>query len=61
MTDFRFFDSRQKYLLFVNTTNEKSVIAENISPSIKTLNPTKPSLNIFDAGLGDGTLKNRVA
>ena len=29
--DFRFFDSRQKYLLFVTTTNEKNKIAEKIS------------------------------
>ena len=29
--DFRFFDNRQKYLLFVTTTNEKNKIAEKIS------------------------------
>ena len=54
--DFRFFDSRQKYLLFVTTTNEKSVIAERISKQIKNIKPKKPALRIFDAGLGDGTL-----
>ena len=54
--DFRFFDSRQKYLLFVTTTNEKNVISEKISELIKYLKPKKPALNIFDAGLGDGTL-----
>ena len=54
--DFRFFDSRQKYLLFVTTTNEKSVIAEKISRQIKNIKPQKPALKIFDAGLGDGTL-----
>jgi len=26
--NFRFFDSRQKYLLFVTTTNEKNIIAK---------------------------------
>ena len=26
--NFRFFDNRQKYLLFVTTTNEKNVIAD---------------------------------
>jgi hypothetical protein len=26
-TPFRFYDNRQKYLAFVNTTNEKSAIA----------------------------------
>ena len=60
MSDFRFFDSRQKYLLFVTTTNEKSIIAEKISPIIKELNPQKSSLKIFDAGLGDGTLLMNV-
>ena len=60
MSDFRFFDSRQKYLLFVTTTNEKTVIAQKISPIIKRLTPTKPALKIFDAGLGDGTLLMNV-
>ena len=54
--DFRFFDSRQKYLLFVTTTNEKNIIAEKISTQIKNIKPKKPALKIFDAGLGDGTL-----
>ncbi len=60
MADFRFFDSRQKYLLFVTTTNEKTIIAEKIDPIIKTLIPKKPALKIFDAGLGDGTLLMNV-
>ena len=54
--DFRFFDSRQKYLLFVTTTNEKQIISEHLHPYIKTLSPKKPALKIFDAGLGDGSL-----
>ena len=54
--DFRFFDSRQKYLLFVTTTNEKSIVAEKISNQIKNIKLKKPALNILDAGLGDGTL-----
>ena len=54
--DFRFFDSRQKYLLFVTCTNEKIKIAEKISQYIKKIKPKKPALKIFDAGLGDGTL-----
>ena len=54
--DFRFFDSRQKYLLFVTTTNEKSIIADKISTQIKYIKPKKPALKIFDAGVGDGTL-----
>ena len=35
--DFRFFDSRQKYLLFVTTTNEKQVISDNLHQYIKQL------------------------
>ncbi len=54
--NFRFFDNRQKYLLFVTTTNEKNIIADNIHPHIKKIKPTKPGLKIFDAGMGDGSL-----
>ena len=58
--NFRFFDNRQKYLLFVTTTNEKNVIADNIHPYIKKIKPTKPALKIFDAGMGDGSLLMNV-
>ena len=54
--NFRFFDNRQKYLLFVTTTNEKNIIADNIHPYLKKIKPTKPGLKIFDAGMGDGSL-----
>ena len=30
--NFRFYDNRQKYLLFVTTTNEKNKIADSIRP-----------------------------
>ena len=46
----RFFDNRQRYLLFVTTTNEKAVIAEKLSHIINELKPVKPALKIFDAG-----------
>ena len=39
--DFRFFDSRQKYLLFVTTTNEKQVIGDHLDTYIKTIKPKK--------------------
>jgi len=58
--NFRFFDNRQKYLLFITTTNEKNVIADNIHPHIKKIKPTKPALKIFDAGMGDGSLLMNV-
>ncbi len=58
--DFRFYDSRQKYLLFVTTTNEKNIIADSIYPYIKKIKPKQPALKIFDAGLGDGSLLMNV-
>ena len=59
-TEFRFFDNRQKYLLFVNTCSEKWLIGERISKELKHIQPTPPSIRIFDAGVGDGTVLSRV-
>jgi len=59
-TEFRFFDNRQKYLLFVNTCSEKWVIGERVSQELKNVIPTPPSIRIFDAGIGDGTVLSRV-
>ena len=59
-TNFRFFDNRQKYLLFVTTTNEKNRIADVIKPIVNKLNPKYPALKIFDAGMGDGSLLMNV-
>ncbi|MFT7675788.1 MAG: hypothetical protein ACI845_004215 [Gammaproteobacteria bacterium] len=59
-TEFRFFDNRQKYLLFVNTCSEKWVIGKRIAREIKHLKPTPPSIRIFDAGVGDGTVLSRI-
>ena len=56
----RFFDNRQRYLLFVTTTNEKAVIAEKLSHIINELKPVKPALKIFDAGVGDGAVLMNV-
>ncbi len=53
---FRFYDNRQKYLAFVNTTNEKSVIARRAVQELTHLLPVPPALRIFDAGMGDGTV-----
>ena len=54
--NFRFFDNRQKYLLFVTTTNEKNKIADALKPIVQKLKPKYPALKIFDAGMGDGSL-----
>lgn len=59
-TEFRFFDNRQKYLLFVNTCSEKWVIGERVTRELKNMIPTPPSIRIFDAGVGDGTVLSRV-
>ena len=58
--NFRFFDNRQKYLLFVNTCSEKEVVAKRVGMELANLQPEPPALRIFDAGLGDGTVLTRT-
>jgi SAM-dependent methyltransferase len=58
--NFRFFDNRQKYLLFVNTCSEKGVIARRIARELANVHPRPPALRVFDAGVGDGTVLTRV-
>ena len=58
--NFRFFDNRQKYLLFVTTTNEKNKIADALKPIVEKIKPKFPALRIFDAGMGDGSLLMNV-
>lgn len=57
---FRFYDNRQKYLAFVNTCNEKSAVARRAALELQQLRPRPPSLNLFDAGMGDGTVLSRI-
>jgi hypothetical protein len=57
---FRFFDNRQKYLLFVNTCSEKWVIAQRVALELANLHPRPPALLLFDAGVGDGTVLTRA-
>lgn len=57
---FRFYDNREKYLLFVTTTNEKATIAEQIGRELRFIHPKPPALRIFDAGMGDGMVLSRV-
>jgi hypothetical protein len=58
--NFRFFDNRQKYLLFVNTCSEKWVIAHRVSLELANIHPRPPAVRVFDAGVGDGTVLSRV-
>jgi SAM-dependent methyltransferase len=58
--NFRFFDNRQKYLLFVNTCSEKEVIARRVGMELAHIHPHPPAVRVFDAGMGDGTVLARV-
>jgi hypothetical protein len=58
--NFRFFDNRQKYLLFVNTCSEKWVVAHRVALELHNIHPRPPALRLFDAGVGDGTVLLRV-
>jgi hypothetical protein len=56
----RFFDNRQKYLLFVNTCSEKWVVASRVALELANVHPRPPAFRLFDAGVGDGTVLLRV-
>src|SRR3954471_23367949 len=58
--NFRFFENRQKYLLFVHTCSEKRLIAERVALELSSIHPRPPALRIFDAGVGDGTVLVRL-
>ena len=58
--NFRFYDNRQKYLMFVNTCSEKWVIASRVAAELAEIHPTPPAIRIFDAGVGDGTVLARI-
>lgn len=58
--NFRFYDNRQKYLMFVNTCSEKWVVSERVQREIEALSPRPPAVRFFDAGMGDGTVLARV-
>ena len=57
---FRFFDNREKYLMFVTTCSEKQVSAERIGGELDQLKPRPPAVRLFDAGMGDGTVLSMV-
>ena len=59
-TNFRFFENRQKYLLFVHTCSEKRVIAQRVALELSSIHPRPPAVRLFDAGMGDGTVLSRV-
>ena len=58
--NFRFYDNRQKYLLFVTTCSEKWVIAQRVAMELGNIHPRPPAVRLFDAGMGDGTVLSRT-
>jgi len=58
--NFRFYDNRQKYLLFVTTCGEKQVVAQRVTMELANIHPRPPAVRLFDAGIGDGTVLARV-
>ncbi len=58
--NFRFYDNRQKYLMFVNTCSEKWVVANRVTQEFAHIHPHPPAIRLFDAGVGDGTVLTRV-
>jgi hypothetical protein len=59
-TPFRFYDNRQKYLAFVNTCNEKAVVAGRAARELARVKPRPPALRLLDAGMGDATVLARM-
>ena len=59
-SDFRFFDNRQKYLMFVNTCSEKWEIGQRVAQELGNIRPSPPAVRLFDAGVGDGTVLARL-
>jgi hypothetical protein len=57
---FRFFDNREKYLMFVTTCSEKEEVAAVIGRKMDAVEPSGLALRIFDAGVGDGTVMCHV-
>lgn len=58
--NFRFYDSRQKYLLFVNIWSEKLAVADRMEQELAGIRPVPAAVRVFDAGVDDGTVLTRV-
>jgi len=57
---FRFYDNRQKYLMFVTTCGEKWEVSRRVGRELEKVQPHPPALRLFDAGVGDGTVLANV-
>src|SRR5438105_14501934 len=51
-SNFRFFENRQKYLLFVHTCTEKRVMADRVALELSAIHPRPPALRVSAAGAG---------
>ena len=58
--NFRFYDNRQKYLMFVNTSSEKQIIADRALEQLTLTQPQPPAIRMMDGGTGDGTALARL-
>jgi hypothetical protein len=58
--NFRFYDNRQKYLMFVNTSSEKQMIVNRALEHLSHSQPQPPAIRMMDAGSGDGTAIARL-
>jgi len=58
--NFRFYGNRQKYLMFVNTTSEKQLVADRALQQLSFAQPRPPAIRLFDGGAGDGTALARL-
>ena len=47
---FRFYDNRQKYLLFVNTCSEKWVVAQRVAMELGNIYPRPPAFAFSTPG-----------
>ncbi|HWW63794.1 MAG TPA: hypothetical protein VNZ43_03470 [Sphingomonadaceae bacterium] len=58
--NFRFYDNRQKYLMFVNTSSEKQIVADRALQQLTHSQPEPPAIRLLDGGTGDGTTLARL-
>jgi hypothetical protein len=57
---FRFYDNREKALLFATTCSEKQETAKRVGREFRHLTPRPPALRVYQAAAGEGTLVNMV-
>ena len=57
---FRFYDNRQRYLMFVNTTSERQIVADLAIDEVAQCQPRPPALRLLDACVGDGSALVRI-